>query len=207
GLFVPALLLALAGALIGFLAHNLPPARLFLGDAGSNLLGFLLGSLTVVGTFTRPYDPKHPSGPYSVMTPLLVMALPLYDMISVLIIRVREGRSPFQADRRHFSHRLVERGLTPGRAVATMVFITLVAGLGALLLHHPWLSAADAALIVAQAVCLLVAVAVLGGRPVPVERPVHGQAPSPEPAPKGPGVAGAGPGPDPGRAGVRGPGG
>ena len=53
GLFVPAVLLALAGALGGFLVHNRPPARLFMGDAGSNFLGFLLGTLTVAGTFTR----------------------------------------------------------------------------------------------------------------------------------------------------------
>ncbi len=180
GLFVPALLLILAGALGGFLLHNRPPARLFLGDAGSNLLGFLLGSLTVAGTFTRPYESKDPSSPFSVLTPLLVMALPLYDMTTVLIIRAREGRSLFQADRRHFSHRLVGRGLTPGQAVATMDFITLVAGLGALLLHHPWLSAADAALIVAQAVCLLVVVAILESTSVRVERPAHGQGPSPD---------------------------
>lgn len=181
GLFVPAVLMALAGGLAGFLLHNLPPARLFLGDAGSNLLGFALGALTVAGTFTRPYDPERPSSPFSVLTPLLVMALPLYDMITVLIIRAREGRSLFQADRRHFSHRLVGRGLTPGRAVATMDFITLVAGLGALLLHHPWLSARDAALIVAQAVCLLVVVAILESTTVPLERPAHGQGPSPTP--------------------------
>ena len=52
-LFAPAVLLVLVGALAGFLVHNHAPARLFMGDSGSNFLGFLLGALTVVGTFTR----------------------------------------------------------------------------------------------------------------------------------------------------------
>lgn len=195
-LFVPALLVVLAGSLAGFLVHNRPPARLFMGDAGSNFLGFFLAAMTVAGTFTRPYDRDHPTSPYSVLTPLLVMAVPIYDMLSVIIIRIREGRSPFQADRRHFSHRLVERGLTPPQAVATMDFITLVAGFGALLLHRPWLSAIDAALVVGQTACLLLIVAILEGAtpsasaaastpgfaPAPREGSADGQGPSPDPS-------------------------
>ena len=155
-LFVPAVMLVLAGALAGFLYHNAPPARLFMGDAGSNFLGFTLGALTVAGTFTRPgYSP------YSVLTPLLVMAVPIYDMISVILIRLREGRSPFQADRRHFSHRLVDRGLTPGRAVATINLVTLASGLGALLLHDASVGPIAACIVVAQTVCLLGVVAAL----------------------------------------------
>ena len=111
-LFVPAVMLVVAGALAGFLVHNHSPARLFMGDAGSNFLGFLLGALTVAGTFTRD-DPSHTFSPYGVLAPLLVMAVPLYDMTSVILIRLSEGRSPFLGDRRHFSHRLVARGLTP----------------------------------------------------------------------------------------------
>ena len=103
-LFAPAVLLVVIGALGGFLLHNLAPARLYMGDAGSNFLGFLLGAITVVGNFSSPgYSP------YSVLAPLLVMAVPLYDMTSVVLIRLSEGRSPFKADRRHFSHRLVVR--------------------------------------------------------------------------------------------------
>lgn len=154
GLFVPAVLLALVGALGGFLVHNRPPARLFMGDAGSNFLGFLLGVLTVAGTFTRTgYSP------YGVLVPLLVMAVPLYDTASVVLIRLREGRSPFQADRCHLSHRLVDRGLTPGRAVATIDLITLAGGLGALLLYRA--TPFSAAVIVAQTACLLGLVAAL----------------------------------------------
>jgi UDP-GlcNAc:undecaprenyl-phosphate/decaprenyl-phosphate GlcNAc-1-phosphate transferase len=154
GRFVPAVLLVLVGALGGFLVHNRHPARLFMGDAGSNFLGFLLGALTVVGTFTRPgYSPL------GVLAPLLVMAVPLYDTTSVVLIRLREGRSPFEADRRHFSHRLVERGLTPPMAVRTIYLVTLAGGLGALLL--PRLDPVGAGVVVAQTICLLGVVALL----------------------------------------------
>ena len=155
GLFAPAVLLIVIGALGGFLVHNHAPARLYMGDAGSNFLGFLLGAMTVVGTY-------HISGvdsPFSVLAPLLVMAVPLYDTISVVLIRLREGRSPFQGDRRHFSHRLVARGLTPAQAVWTIDLVTLAGGLGALLLHR--LDAWGAALVMAQTGCLLGVVAIL----------------------------------------------
>lgn len=156
GLFVPAVLLGLVGALAGFLVHNRHPARLYMGDAGSNFLGFLLGALTVAGTYYR-YLPGE--SPWSVLAPLLVMAVPLYDTTSVVLIRLREGRSPFVGDRRHFSHRLVARGLTPPQAVRTIDLVTLAGGLGALLLHR--LDAVGAAVVVAQTVCLLGVVAVL----------------------------------------------
>jgi UDP-GlcNAc:undecaprenyl-phosphate GlcNAc-1-phosphate transferase len=155
-LFVPAILLVLVGALGGFLVHNRFPARLFMGDAGSNFLGFMLGALTIAGTY---YRSQAPYSPFGVLAPLLVMAVPLYDMTSVVVIRLRAGRSPFLGDRSHFSHRLVERGLTPKQAVRTIDLVTLAGGLGALLLHR--LTAAGACVIVAQTLCLLGVVALL----------------------------------------------
>ena len=155
GLFAPAVLLIVVGALAGFLIHNHHPARLYMGDAGSNFLGFLLGSMTVAGNFFQ----EGVASPFGVLTPLLVMAVPLYDMTSVILIRLSEGRSPFQADRRHFSHRLVARGLTPPRAVWTIDLVTLACGLGALLLHR--LDAWGAGVVMAQTVCLLGIVAIL----------------------------------------------
>jgi len=157
GRFVPAVLLVLAGALGGFLVFNKYPARLFMGDAGSNFIGFLLGTLTVVGTFTRTSEGDSPFG---VLTPLLVMAVPLYDTTSVILIRIREGRSPFEADRRHFSHRLVDRGLTPPLAVRTIYLVTLAGGLGALLLPR-LKKPGEACVVVAQTICLLGVVALL----------------------------------------------
>ncbi len=153
-LFVPAVLLVLVGSLGGFLVHNRHPARLFMGDAGSNFLGFTLGAFTVAGTFTRGgYSP------YGMLIPLLVMAVPLYDAASVIVIRLREGRSPFQPDRRHFSHRLVERGLTSPGAVLTIDLVTLTGGLGALLL--PRMGGLGALVVALQTLCLLGVVAIL----------------------------------------------
>jgi UDP-GlcNAc:undecaprenyl-phosphate/decaprenyl-phosphate GlcNAc-1-phosphate transferase len=157
-LFVPAAMLVLAGALAGFLVHNHWPARLFMGDAGSNFLGFLLGALTVAGTYTR-VGPRYPDSPYGVLAPLLVMAVPLYDMTSVILIRLSEGRSPFKGDRRHFSHRLVARGLTIPWAVCTIDLVTLAGGAGALLLHR--LDGLGASIVAAQTCCLLGVVAIL----------------------------------------------
>jgi len=153
-LFAPAVLIVLAGGLAGFLVHNHAPARLYMGDAGSNFLGFLLGSLTVAGTFTRD-----PFSPYSAFAPLLVMAVPLYDMTTVIVIRLLEGRSPFQGDRRHFSHRLVAHGLTPPQAVWTIILITLTSGMGALLLHR--MDGWGACVLLAQTGFLLGVVAIL----------------------------------------------
>ncbi|MDR3633790.1 MAG: MraY family glycosyltransferase [Isosphaeraceae bacterium] len=177
-LFAPAVLLVLVGALAGFLVHNRNPARLFMGDAGSNFLGFLLGALTVAGTYYR-YGEHYSKA--SVLAPLLVMAVPLYDTLSVIVIRRREGRSVFQGDRRHFSHRLVERGLTPRQAVRTIDLVTLASGLGALLLHRleelAWV-------VVAQTACLLGVVAILE---VSANRPErgHGTTASPNDSPLG----------------------
>ena len=181
-LFVPAVLLALVGALAGFLIHNHHPARLFMGDAGSNFLGFLLGALTVAGTYFR-YG--RGDSAFGVLAPLLVMAVPLYDSTSVIIIRLREGRSPFLGDRSHFSHRLVERGLTPPQAVRTIDLVTLAGGLGALLLHR--LDAFGAIVVVAQTLCLLGVVAILElSAPRPERGTLNGQTkssalPGPEP--------------------------
>ena len=109
------------------------------------------------------------------LAPLLVMAVPLYDTTSVILIRLREGRSPFQGDRRHFSHRLVARGLTPPQAVWTIDLVTLAGGLGALLLHR--LDAWGAGLVMAQTACLLGVVAILElarGEPPDEARPEAG---------------------------------
>jgi UDP-GlcNAc:undecaprenyl-phosphate/decaprenyl-phosphate GlcNAc-1-phosphate transferase len=157
-LFAPAVLLVVVGALAGFLVHNWAPGRLFMGDAGSNFLGFLLGALTVVGTFTRD-ERGGIYSPFGVLAPLLVMAVPLYDMFSVILIRLREGRSPFVGDRRHFSHRLVARGLTPTQAVLTIDLVTLAGGSGALLLHR--LEGLGAGVVLLQTCCLLGVVAIL----------------------------------------------
>lgn len=149
-------LLLLAGSLAGFLVHNRPPARIFMGDSGSTLLGLLLASLTVLGTF---YDESLPSR-HVILAPLCVLAVPLYDTATVLWIRLREGRSLFQPDKCHFSHRLVDLGLSRRGAVRTVHLCTLTTGLGALLLYRVegW---TGALIIVTLVLCVLAIINVL----------------------------------------------
>ena len=105
------------------------------------------------------YTSYEARSPHVVLAPLCVLAVPLYDMITVLWIRLREGRSPFQADKSHFSHRLVELGLTKGQAVLTIYLTTATCGLGALLLYY--VNALGAAVILLQVLCVLTLIATL----------------------------------------------
>jgi UDP-GlcNAc:undecaprenyl-phosphate GlcNAc-1-phosphate transferase len=153
-LFVAGFLLVLVGALLGLLWHNRPPARLFMGDAGSYLIGYLIAMATLTATFAGRDVPEH-----AILAPLCVLAVPLYDTITVLAIRIRAGRSPFEGDHNHFSHRLVELGMTRPQAVATIYLATATCGLGALLLHQ--IDTAGAAIVLLMVACVLVLVAIL----------------------------------------------
>lgn len=153
-LFIAGLLFVVAGSLIGFLWHNRPPARLFMGDAGSYLVGYLLATITLTATFAGGSLPRH-----AVLAPLCVLAVPLYDTVSVVLIRLRAGRSPFEGDKSHFSHRLVELGMSKPQAVLTIYLTTATCGLGALLLHE--LSRAGAFVVLLMVVCILALVALL----------------------------------------------
>jgi UDP-GlcNAc:undecaprenyl-phosphate GlcNAc-1-phosphate transferase len=150
-------LLALAGSLAGFLVHNRPPAKIFMGDSGSTFLGMMLAALTVLGTF---YDESRMTSRHVILAPLCVLAVPLYDTATVLWIRVREGRSIFQPDKSHFSHRLTEMGLSRAGAVRTVHLCTLTTGLGGVLLYFVpgWTAAL---VIVSLVLCVLGVIAVL----------------------------------------------
>jgi UDP-GlcNAc:undecaprenyl-phosphate GlcNAc-1-phosphate transferase len=154
GLFccADALLWALVGGALGFLWHNFPAARLFMGDAGSYLCGFLLGSLSALAAARG--DEAWPAR----LAPLLVFAVPMYDMCSVLSIRLRAGRSPFAADHSHVSHRLVALGLTRPQAVLAICVATAVTGGLALALSRASESAAPLVLASILAIVLLAAV-------------------------------------------------
>ncbi|TWT58464.1 WecA-like glycosyltransferase [Thalassoglobus neptunius] len=149
-------LLVLSGSLGGFLVFNWPPASIFMGDAGSTFLGMMLASLTLLGTF---YD-SGVSQTHVILAPLCILAVPLYDFTSVMLIRLSQGRSPFQPDKSHFSHRLTGIGLSRTNAVLTVHFATLTTGLGALLLYHvdDW---SGAMLVIALVLCTLVIVSIL----------------------------------------------
>jgi UDP-GlcNAc:undecaprenyl-phosphate/decaprenyl-phosphate GlcNAc-1-phosphate transferase len=154
-LFVAVMLFVLVGAILGFLRHNWPPAKIFMGDAGSYFIGFWIAVATLLAT----YAGYRGNTPHAVLAPLIVMAVPLYDMTSVIIIRLREGRSPFEADKRHFSHRLVDLGMTKKQAVLTIYLATATCSLGALLL--PRVDVFGAGLIVLSTLLVLGLVTVL----------------------------------------------
>lgn len=155
---VAGVLLILIGALAGFLCHNWPPARIFMGDTGSHFIGLMLASMTVLGTFYE-YDAGNESR-HVILAPLCILAVPLYDTASVIVIRLKEGRSPFHADKSHFSHRLVEMGLKSKYAVLTIYLATATTGLAGLLLYKvaDW---SAALLILALVICVLTIVAIL----------------------------------------------
>ncbi|HEY2892986.1 MAG TPA: MraY family glycosyltransferase [Pirellulales bacterium] len=153
-LFVAGFLFLLVGALVGFLFHNRPPARLFMGDAGAYLVGYCLAVMSILATFTGGGLPRH-----AILAPLCVFAIPIYDTLSVITIRLFSGRSPFQGDTSHFSHRLVALGLSPAQAVLTIYLASAACGLGALLLHQ--VDAWGAAVVLLMIFCLLCVIATL----------------------------------------------
>ncbi|MDE3088181.1 MAG: undecaprenyl/decaprenyl-phosphate alpha-N-acetylglucosaminyl 1-phosphate transferase [Chloroflexota bacterium] len=116
------LALALAGTALGFLPLNFSPAKIFLGSAGANVLGFALGVLSIIGGA-------------KVATALLVLGVPILDVAWQIVSRLRAHKSPFSADRGHLHHRLLDLGLTQ-RAIV-LLYYTFTAIFGALALILP----------------------------------------------------------------------
>lgn len=158
-LFTGGFLLVVVGSLVGFLWHNRPPARLFMGDAGAYLIGYLLATATLTGTYASYSGRQH-----AILAPLCILAIPLYDTVTVVFIRLRAGRSPFEGDKSHFSHRLVELGMTKPQAVLTIYLATATCGLGAFLLHQVDLIGALTILLLIGCVLVLVGILETAGR-------------------------------------------
>jgi UDP-GlcNAc:undecaprenyl-phosphate GlcNAc-1-phosphate transferase len=159
--FAPTLLSAvLAGACLGFLPHNFAPARIFMGDSGSMLVGLMLAASAI--TATTGADPQgfgNTLGQLPLFLPLLplvVLAIPLVDLLLAVVRRVKAGRSPFAPDKMHLHHRLLEIGHSHRRAVLIIYFWSaLLAGGGVAM------SMSDGPLPVLAAVGILAAVALL----------------------------------------------
>jgi UDP-GlcNAc:undecaprenyl-phosphate/decaprenyl-phosphate GlcNAc-1-phosphate transferase len=123
----------ISGALLGFFPFNFPNAKAFLGDAGSHLVGFLISILAILPNF---YSRKTPH-PLAVLAPLLILAVPLFDLVSVTIIRWRLGKPFWIGDNNHISHRLVCRGYTRSHAVLLILLVhTLCAAVAVHLLSR-----------------------------------------------------------------------
>jgi UDP-GlcNAc:undecaprenyl-phosphate GlcNAc-1-phosphate transferase len=154
--FVCLLAMALAGALLGFLPHNFKPATIFLGDAGSHFVGYMLAVLPICVTF---YHRGSTPTLLPVLIPLLVLAVPLFDLVMVMWIRIRRGQPVYQGDVNHLSHRLVRLGLPQSWAVTLIYLITLTLGLGATMLL--WSQMTVALIVIVQAICILAIVTLL----------------------------------------------
>jgi UDP-GlcNAc:undecaprenyl-phosphate/decaprenyl-phosphate GlcNAc-1-phosphate transferase len=112
----------LLGACLGVFYYNAPPARIFLGDSGAQLLGFILGALAIA------YNPVGFSRLASWYLPILLMGVPVFDTILVVISRLRRGKPIYQAGRDHTYHRLVSLGMGSNRSVLTMHMVALLLG-------------------------------------------------------------------------------
>ena len=124
---VAVLLAALCGGCLGFIPYNLNPAKIFMGDTGALLLGYILATASVIGMFKF----------YAIVTfilPVLALAVPLSDTIFAFTRRIMRGQSPFHADRGHFHHKLLDMGLSQKQAVAVLYAVSAILGLTAVVL-------------------------------------------------------------------------
>jgi UDP-GlcNAc:undecaprenyl-phosphate GlcNAc-1-phosphate transferase len=121
-------LAAFGGLLTGFLAFNWHPAKVFLGSGGSLLIGYLLGVFTIVATYAGPERGHWLS---SILTPIFILAIPLYDTASVMTIRLLQKRPIAIGDQSHFHHRLLKLGFSHRQTVAFILFISMAIAVSA----------------------------------------------------------------------------
>ena len=144
--FLTGAMACLVGALLGFLRYNWNPSRIFMGDGGALLVGFLVAAFSCRCTFyhTSPSlldwllgrgADQTEQGILSLLTPLVIMAVPIFDTATVVFIRWRNGKPIMVGDTNHFSHRLVALGLSHKHAVEVIYLVTIFTGLDALILR------------------------------------------------------------------------
>jgi UDP-GlcNAc:undecaprenyl-phosphate GlcNAc-1-phosphate transferase len=152
--FVAALLAVTLGASLGFLVWNAPRrggARIFMGDGGSLVLGYLLAFLAARATYVNDQTP----GWWAALLPVCVLAVPLYDLLAVSLIRLAQGRSPLVGDQQHLTHRLRDRGLSDRRVlvvVCGMAAVTGLAGVALARLDGWWAALPGAQVVLAMVV-------------------------------------------------------
>ena len=146
---VPLLLACLCGACIGFMPYNLNPAKIFMGDVGSQFLGFVLSVVSTMGLFKF-------HAIITFLVPILSLAVPLFDTVFAFFRRILHGQSPFHADRGHIHHKLIDMGMSQKQAVAVLYGISAVLGLVAVLLAGPGTGARIICLVAAFAISITV---------------------------------------------------
>ena len=141
---VAGLALALAGALLGFLRYNLPPASIFLGDCGSMLVGLVVGTLAIEGSLKAPAT-------IALSTPVVLLTLPILDTTAAIIRRKLTGRSIYTTDRGHLHHCLLRRGFSTWRVLLLVFAFCVLTGAGALAseaFSNEWIAVVTAAAVV-----------------------------------------------------------
>lgn len=111
----------LAGGALGFLRYNFNPAQIFMGDGGAYFMGFVLAGVGVIGLVKGVTT-------VAVLLPYLILAVPILDISSVVVDRIRRGKSPFAADKSHLHHRLLQAGLSQRLIVVFIYSLTLWVG-------------------------------------------------------------------------------
>lgn len=145
----------LIGAALGFLIYNFNPAKIFMGDTGSLFIGYMLAALSITSSYVVPASVNL----LPVVAPLLILSLPIFDTLSVMFIRHKENRPLFIGDRRHFSHRLVELGMSQRGAVIFIYLVALSIGVAASLL--PYLPLWGQLLVLLQTVAIYMMIVIL----------------------------------------------
>jgi len=123
---------ALAGALTGFLPFNFNPAKTFIGDIGSNFIGYTLSIVSILGIAKT-------ATAFVVVLPIIVLGLPIFDTLSAIVRRLIKGKSikaVFQADKGHLHHKLIEKGLSQKEAVLSLYGISVACGMFAVILFE-----------------------------------------------------------------------
>jgi UDP-GlcNAc:undecaprenyl-phosphate GlcNAc-1-phosphate transferase len=134
----PSLVTAIViGTCIGFLPHNIHPARIFMGDSGSMFLGLVLAAaaITLMGQIDANAVFSENIGPAALplLLPFAVLAIPLFDFLSAVFRRIRRGKSPFAPDKEHLHHKLMSWGNTQERTSVILYFLTATLALPAML--------------------------------------------------------------------------
>ncbi len=143
--------LALAAALAGFLLLNRPPARIYMGDAGSLAVGFLIGC----GTLSTTFWPSDQGGSaLALLSPLLICAIPLFDTGAVMVKRIRRGKPLMRGDRNHISHRLTRLGIGPKASLGAVVALQVGLAASSFQLRNADPISAGVALAQAAAICI-----------------------------------------------------
>jgi UDP-GlcNAc:undecaprenyl-phosphate/decaprenyl-phosphate GlcNAc-1-phosphate transferase len=124
-IFTALIALSLSGACLGFIPYNWNPSTIFMGDAGSMFVGFIVATISVMCVYQRLSDVQY----IPILAPLIILSVPVFDTLSVIIIRLKSRISIFSADRNHFSHRLVNLGMTIKQAVSFNYLVSFAMGL------------------------------------------------------------------------------